>query len=326
MFKKIFITLFAVSFLWAGIWIYLNPVPVSWCPEYSYLTNFINVYTARFQNHKVKLPWAYFWNFSCPVNEPFYNGRTNKNIYSSDIGVIEWVDITSFKVLDNFYAKDKNRVYYWWAPLSSADVESFEVIILQNNGVKDQKSIAKDKNSVYMDNRAYRADVKSFTLVSSFPSLRYYFKDINNVYWSAGYYLITLKWANPTTFEVLWTFISRDDKNIYITADIPFSIIPGIDIATFKYIWWLVTADKNHVYYKNTIIENLSPRNLIELWEGFYKKKTKIYGAWIWIIEGIDMETFECLPSVVKDRKECGDKNYKYYLDGGGFSKIIKKK
>ena len=38
------------------------------------------------------------------------------------------------------------------------------------------------------------------------------------------------------------------------------------------------------------------------------------------------METFECLPSVVKDRKECGDKNYKYYLDGGGFSKIIKKK
>ncbi len=72
-------------------------------------------------------------------------------------------------------------------------MQSFEVVVLQNNELKSQKSIAKDKNYIYMDDNAFKVDLESFNLASAWPPLRYYFKDINNVYVSYGNNLTPIK-------------------------------------------------------------------------------------------------------------------------------------
>jgi hypothetical protein len=286
MFKKLVISLFAVSFLWAGIWIYFNPVPVSWCPESSYVTNYIFVYSDQSEDIKIKLPETYLWNFSCPKDNSMYNGKTDKHIFMSWMrgSSVENADVVSFKSLSETYAKDKNNAYSWGEVIKNADAASFEVI--------QERPIAtsKDKNNIYFWGNIFEG-------------------------------------VHPTDFSIIWCDIQtcyiHDKKNVYWTYWDWFKrvTVTWADVETFKYVEWSntrpVAVDKNHVYYRGIVVENLSPRNFKEIWEGFYKNKTKIYGAWVWIIEGVDMGTFECVPnSIVRSLTECHDRDYIYHIGG----------
>ena len=75
--------------------------------------------------------------------------KKNNEIYykyskEDDTGFkVENVDLNTFKILNDKYAKDKNKVYCGTKEVKGADVESFAAFTI------DGEDIIKDKNKIY---------------------------------------------------------------------------------------------------------------------------------------------------------------------------------
>ena len=71
-----------------------------------------------------------------------YYSTDGKFIYYNMMGkhTINDADLKSFKILNNYYSKDKNNVYYLWNKLPKANANTFQVL---------NSAYAKDNNYVY---------------------------------------------------------------------------------------------------------------------------------------------------------------------------------
>ena len=74
--------------------------------------------------------------------------RRNGEIYYRDWSeektrILKNIDKKSFKILENDFAKDKNKVYCKYKEIKDADVQSFSVV----SG--DEGVVVKDKNRTY---------------------------------------------------------------------------------------------------------------------------------------------------------------------------------
>ena len=174
--------------------------------------------------------------------------KDDKSVYFSGNKSFEDVDSKTFEVLPNYYSKDKNNVYRpineWIHKINGANPKTIKAL-----GYFYSKD---DKNVFYGSDKILNADVNSFVVLEGDHS---YAKDKNSVYYSGE----KIEGANPKTFKIISDgMYSKDDKNVYATVD----IIKGADPQTFRRISETNYArDKNNLYYYFGDVKNLGKIN-----------------------------------------------------------------
>ena len=159
-----------------------------------------------------------------------------KNVYFSGNKSFEDVDSGTFEVLPADYSKDKNNVYSpengWIQKVNGANPKTIKVL--------NQFYLKDDKNVFFNDKKILGADANSFIALDKENG---YAKDKNSVY----YFGQKVEGANAKTFEVISDGeYSKDDKNVYASGE----IIKGADPKTFREFPEIsYSRDKNNLYY-----------------------------------------------------------------------------
>ena len=159
-----------------------------------------------------------------------------KNVYFSGNKSFEDVDAGTFEVLPADYSKDENNVYSpengWIQRVNGANPKTIKVL--------NQFYLKDDKNVFFNDEKILGADANSFIALDKENG---YAKDKNSVY----YFGQKVEGANPKTFEVISDGeYSKDDKNVYASGE----IIKGADPKTFReFPETSYSRDKNNLYY-----------------------------------------------------------------------------
>ena len=159
-----------------------------------------------------------------------------KNVYFSGNKSFEDVDAGTFEVLPADYSKDKNNVYSpengWIQRVTGANPKTIKVL--------NQFYLKDDKNVFFNDKKILGADANSFIALDKENG---YAKDKNSVY----YFGQKVEGSNAKTFEVISDGeYSKDDKNVYASGE----IIKGADPKTFReFPETSYSRDKNNLYY-----------------------------------------------------------------------------
>ena len=159
-----------------------------------------------------------------------------KNVYFSGNKSFEDVDAGTFEVLPADYSKDENNVYSpengWIQRVNGANPKTIKVL--------NQFYLKDDKNVFFNDEKILGADANSFIALDKENG---YAKDKNSVY----YFGQKVEGANPKTFEVISDGeYSKDDKNVYASGE----VIKGADPETFReFPETSYSRDKNNLYY-----------------------------------------------------------------------------
>ena len=162
--------------------------------------------------------------------------KDEKNVYFSGNKSFEDVDAGTFEVLPADYSKDKNNVYSpengWIQRVNGANPKTIKVL--------NQFYLKDDKNVFFNDEKILGADANSFIALDKENG---YAKDKNSVY----YFGQKVEGANAKTFEVISDGeYSKDDKNVYASGE----IIKGADSKTFReFPETSYSRDKNNLYY-----------------------------------------------------------------------------
>ena len=201
-----------------------------------------------------------------------------KNVYFSGNKSFEDVDAGTFEVLPEDYSKDKNNVYSpengWIQRVNGANPKTIKVL--------NQFYLKDDKNVFFNDEKILGADANSFIALDKENG---YAKDKNSVY----YFGQKVEGANAKTFEVISDGeYSKDDKNVYASGE----IIKDADPETFReFPETSYSRDKNNLYYyygedkflgkidenKFEFLDDFIIRNGNEIY--FYGKKLKLKDA-----------------------------------------------
>ena len=137
---------------------------------------------------------------------------------------IENTDIMSFKVLNEYSAKDKNHVYIGnssiglWKLDKIENPETFEFL---SDTINTDSFYGKDKYNVYYVNRIFLSCFGTYTWIG--------FK---------------VEGINKDKVEVLNDWFIKDDKNIYFKG----KILEGVDYNTFEVLPNGDGKDKNRSY------------------------------------------------------------------------------
>ena len=162
--------------------------------------------------------------------------KDSKSVYFLGNKSFEDVDIKTFEVLPNNYSKDKNNVYSpineWIRKINGANPKTIKVL--------SQYYSKDDKNAFYNSDKILNADVNSFVVLDKENG---YAKDKNSVY----YFGKKIEGANSKTFKIISDgMYSKDDENVYVAGE----IVKGADPKTFRRISETNYArDKNNLYY-----------------------------------------------------------------------------
>ena len=174
--------------------------------------------------------------------------KDSKSVYFLGNKSFEDVDIKTFEVLSDNYSKDNNNVYRpnneWIRKINGANPKTIKVL--------SQYYSKDDKNVFYDSDKILNADINSFVVLEGDHS---HAKDKNSVYYSGE----KIEGANPKTFKIISDgMYSKDDKNVYVARE----IVKGADPQTFRRIPETNYArDKNTLYYYFGDVKNLGKIN-----------------------------------------------------------------
>ena len=149
--------------------------------------------------------------------------KDDKNVYYMG-KKIENADIISFKVLNEYSAKDKNHVYIGnssiglWKLDKIENPETFEFL---SDTINTDSFYGKDRYNVYYINRIFLSCFGTYTWIG--------FK---------------VEGINKDKVEVLNNWFIKDDKNIYFKG----KILEGVDYNTFEVLPNGDGKDKNRSY------------------------------------------------------------------------------
>ena len=193
----------------------------------------------------------------------FFYKKDNKHLYFRDkIIPLNWIDLKTFIILNNYFAKDKNNVYqivdpcdfwknYWeFRVLKWADSKTFKTWFW---------IFWKDDKKVYnyyvdfIDN----PDPKSFQHIKWFYNGKNY---INWIYKDKNYYYHYYRDKYSYTNECIrW----KDYEKLYR--------VKNVDYKTYKYYNFWFYKDKNYYFFNWKKIEwTDSSKKLLDLWNNFY--------------------------------------------------------
>lgn len=263
-----------------------------------------------------------------------YSGH-NRVVNTSIDGEIP-ADIESFEVIDEFFAKDKNTVYFRDSSIFKVDIKSFIPIA---------RGISRDKDKVYKFQ--YELEGIDTDTVKVFKNkkneiLNVYLKDKNGIYFSTISMgvpiLIKIEKADYESFIELHSGYAQDKKNIYYKGEKikanpkTFMIIEDkrdinhyskdkdnvfydgneinkADIKTFNVLNYIYSKDKDSIFYHDKKRKDLNLKTFKILNDSYSKDKNNIYYHGI-PLTTTDTETFEVLNS-----NYARDKNNIYYKD-----------
>ena len=173
--------------------------------------------------------------------------------YGKEEHKVENVDLGTFKILNNEYAKDANNVYFLG-------------------------------NTEYMNSRS---GTKQFFDSQTFEVMPHsYLKDKNGVY-KTGEWIMEIEGANSKTIKVLSAFYLKDDKNIFNGYG---QKIDKDDLNSFEVLGERYYAkDKNSVYYSGEKVERANAKTFKIISDGFYSKDDKNVYAGKKIVKGADL-------------------------------------
>ena len=143
---------------------------------------------------------------------------TEKNSYSFAFVKMSNVDKDSFKVLGEFYAKDKNNVYYENKKLKQADTGTFEILNLNYSMEPYAFLVGYDKNGLYYGGKRI-SNIKMTGKVEKMDVTE--FKDSKNVYLfipdfnTENKKSVIEKLDIPVTAKNIGKFLQEDEKYIY---------------------------------------------------------------------------------------------------------------
>ncbi|MGB4959860.1 MAG: DKNYY domain-containing protein [Saprospiraceae bacterium] len=260
--------------------------------------------------------------------------------------VLDNVDAQSFEILDEYYCKDKNHVFYhntyreskdyftskkhYLDFLDKADAvtfvsldygygkdsssawynnNTFEVSDIQSLSVMDIQ-FAKDKNHVYiLRNKAPLVIGLSFERINTF-----YAKDANHYFFiHTDGELYTLKpiACDYNSFELLDFNYSKDHKNVFYNGE----KIKGSTSENFQIIRAPYSKDHQNVYFNSSVISKADPltfelytENELSSGDTYYAKDKNHIFVNDRIFSGVDAATFK-----IFNEKYCMDKNGVYY-------------
>ena len=193
--------------------------------------------------------------------------KDDKNVYFLGNKSFEDVDSKTFEVLPDYYSKDKNNVYSpineWIQKINGANPKTIKVL--------SQYYSKDDKNVFYNSDKILNADVNSFVVLDKENG---YAKDKNSVY----YFGKKIEGADSKTFKIISDGVySKDDKNVYVAGE----IVKGADPKTFKRISETNYArDKNNLYYyygEDKILGKINENNFKILDSKLIKNGNEMY-------------------------------------------------
>lgn len=231
-------------------------------------------------------------------NEVYYEGYDHQNRKFVDYNdEVKNVDLSSFENINDFYAKDKNKVYFRG---KETDIDKDHIQIIRLN-------LAKDREFVYYGDKKLKVLARDFSFVNknvtnkSLPDInvgyRFYVKDFQN-----AYYIIVDEDRNIEEIKledvdvdklVSWNdLLAKDEKNIYYKG----KKIDYIDTKSFNGIGIGYGKDKNNCYYDVTIVKGADYKSFKEIkgYISFAKDKYNVFYE-DKIIEGADKKSFEPL-------------------------------
>lgn len=195
---------------------------------------------------------------------------------------IQSIDRESFEIIDMYYSKDKNSVYYKNTLVAFADHRSFKII---KGNVKD---FGVDENYVYCDGKKLEnSDSKTFEVLDSYNA-----KDKNNVYESFVFGCSIVN-NDASSFTILDRNYQKDSKGIYIFG----RKIEHADPASFEFVDDIIGKDKNYVYYLDHIIVGANPASFQYLNYGYSKDDDQAFYH-DKEIKGADAKTFRVIRDV----------------------------
>jgi len=252
-----------------------------------------------------------------------------KNAFPGGSFEVEGVDISSFKVIpvpqpagttnSNYFATDRNRVYYYGGAIPGSDGNSFVVL---------SDVFAKDKNQCYFRGQVIqKADPVSFTVKQDI-----YAADKAHIF--QGTQVLD---TDPSVFEsfdsssVIRTrsTVNMFGKTIALEQGVVFTFLaynyyalngqvysagkpmPGANAKSFKALTRWVSVSAGHVYYDDKIITGADPASF-QLLEAPYAKDASHVFFFERIIAGADPTTF----TILNNKFQCArDKHALYHED-----------
>jgi hypothetical protein len=237
------------------------------------------------------------------------NGFTKKDdtIWFYDI-VLQNVDPNTFNIVDDYFFKDKNHVYFYesyrtsedyftskrkrYLLLEKADPASF--IGLGFGYAKDKNTawynespfqvddleslvainrhFISDNNTSYLERRPIKgSDGISFELISD-----HYAKDFNRYYYCLPYddmYTIKPILCNYKTFEVMDYQYAKDNTYVFYEGD----VLPKAESNSFVLISNGYAKDAIHVYLRDKIVEKADPTSFTPFKENEYSLGETVY-------------------------------------------------
>ncbi len=188
-----------------------------------------------------------YFDFAKDENYVFLAGIPGR----SSIAIINDADSGSFEILDYYYAKDNNYVYWHGDTMEEADSATFEVL---------GYDLAKDKNHVYYEDRIIDvADPDTFEVIYLDDYLEFA-KDKNYVFFvfvgiGRSAVLYTINDADPGSFKILGYHYAKDKSFVYYRG----RVVDVADPDTFQLLDHIYAKDKNYVYKYGKIVEGEDP-------------------------------------------------------------------
>ena len=233
--------------------------------------------------------------------------------------LVNEAETTSFKSLDTWYGKDKNRVYFKWKQVLEADVTTFVTLRFK---------LAKDHHHYYYNGfKITNIDYDSFQpLEKHSDEYQLIAKDKNSIFSSKnkrlgkfkGYadLLIAIKNSDPESLEIYSEARARDKNQVY------WHMQPNlkIDVASFKHLFYESVndwaKDKHYLYNANGRrkvkgVDGASFKMLNKYWG---KDNRSVFSFLTErILPSIDVETFR----VLDPDGTAEDKNYRFKINHG---------
>ena len=291
------------------------------CENYVILKNKQHVYYLLWENKIKKLDadaesFSTFSLSRCIAKDKNHVYRYNSS--TRKLYTVEWVDWSTFELVNEYYWKDANHIvrfdYDWEFLLSWPDSKPFEIINSAYAKDKDTVYFGRNKTSdfdaktlkransyIFFDkNYAYhwfskvKVDYQSFYCISNV-----YCKDKNKViyFWKREptdkSTWFEISWAHIPSFETIWENIWRDKQHVFFAKQKVNWADPGsikILFANGRHFTYYY-KDKNSVYINSEKISS-NPDSFKVLNIYYSKDKNKAYYRWKELI-GADPDTFE---------------------------------
>ena len=235
------------------------------------------------------------------TREIYYYAKDKKNLYN--FGEIEKIDadIDTIEIIDRFYKKDKNYVYYENKKMEQSDSKTFVVL---------NRGFSKDKNNVYYYGKKLLINSKNAVF-----SDRDYVRDEKYIYYGSQ----MLENVDIASFVLLEEKYSRDKNNIYYAG----RKLNNPDLATFEVIKkdesgnnGEYAKDKNSVYYNEKRLSGSDPKTfkiISDNWEDYSLDKNNVYYG-SEIVIGADPKSFKKIDNIWVDKSNTYERGKKVEL------------